>query len=69
MTEPHTTNCPLCNSVQSPEVLVCTVCNRDIAIPASLKAEHEDLLQKRELLRDRISAAEARIKAIRSKGR
>jgi hypothetical protein len=56
-------------SVQSAGVLVCTVCNRDIAIPASLQAEHDDLLQKREALRERIAATSARIAALKSKSR
>ena len=66
---PETTRCPLCLSEQAAGVLVCTVCNRDIAIPASLQAEHDDLLEKRDVLRDRIASVTARITALQSKSR
>ena len=69
MTDVETTICPLCASVQSTAALVCTVCNRDIAIPGSLKAEYEDLLLKREALREKIAKANERIATLRSKGR
>lgn len=69
MTDRGETICPLCKSVQAADVLVCTVCNRDISIPVSLKAEYDDLLVKRELLRGRIETAKARIAAIKSRTR
>jgi len=37
--------------------LVCASCGRDIAVPATLVAERDDLLRKREELRDELKRA------------
>lgn len=44
--------------------LVCASCSRDIAVPATLIAERDDLLRKRDLLRDELRRARAEIEAI-----
>ena len=37
--------------------MVCPSCGRDIAVPATLVAERDDLLRKREELRDELKRA------------
>ncbi|MGY8664560.1 hypothetical protein Q3C01_19715 [Bradyrhizobium sp. UFLA05-109] len=56
--------CPYCQSDNVEVALVCASCARDIAIPATLIAERDDLLRKRELLRDELRRARAEIEAI-----
>ncbi|WP_249128946.1 MULTISPECIES: hypothetical protein [Bradyrhizobium] len=45
-------------------MLVCTSCSRDIAVPATLIAERDDLLRKRDELRDELKRARGEIEAI-----
>lgn len=56
--------CPYCLSENPAAALVCVACARDIAIPATLIAERDDLLRKRDLIRDQLSVARAEIEAI-----
>ncbi|MBR0970996.1 hypothetical protein JQ572_10435 [Bradyrhizobium japonicum] len=56
--------CPYCQSVNADGVLVCTSCSRDIAVPATLIAERDDLLRKRDELRDELKRARGEIEAI-----
>ncbi|MBV8701176.1 hypothetical protein [Bradyrhizobium sp.] len=58
--------CPYCQSDTGEEALVCSACGRDIAIPASLIAERDALLRKREMIRDELHKAEAKIAMLRS---
>jgi hypothetical protein len=51
--------CPFCAQENGEQVVVCRACHRDIAIPLSLKAEHQDLLLKRQQLRDALDRARA----------
>ncbi|WP_247381253.1 MULTISPECIES: hypothetical protein [unclassified Bradyrhizobium] len=44
--------------------LVCASCARDIAVPATLIAECDDLLRKRDELRDELKRARSEIEAI-----
>jgi hypothetical protein len=62
-------NCPYCQSQNADEAVVCRACGRDIAIPASLIAEREALLRKRELIHDELRKAEAEIAMIRSRAK
>jgi hypothetical protein len=62
-------NCPYCQSRNADEAAVCRACGRDIAIPASLIAEREALLRKRELIHDELRKAEAEIAMIRSRAK
>jgi hypothetical protein len=49
--------CPFCLKENGPEALVCGSCARDIAVPKSLLAERDDLIQKRDaVLRDLMKA-------------
>jgi hypothetical protein len=45
--------------------LVCASCARDIAVPKSLLAERDDLLRKRDLLRQELVAATAELEKLR----
>ncbi|HEY4987390.1 MAG TPA: hypothetical protein VII39_12285 [Bradyrhizobium sp.] len=56
--------CPYCLSENAPKALVCTGCSRDIAVPATLIAERDDLLRKRDLIRDELRRARAEIEMI-----
>ena len=47
--------CPFCFSEKEAEAPVCPTCNRDTAIPAALQKEYDDLLNKRDLLRDELA--------------
>jgi hypothetical protein len=62
-----TLRCPFCAGEADDEALVCPICNRDIAVPASLRAEHEQLLRKRDRLRLELAEAKAQL-ASRKKG-
>ena len=59
--------CPYCKSDNADDALVCTSCSRDIAVPATLIAERDDLLRKRELLLDELQRARAEIEMIRTR--
>ena len=61
--------CPFCQSENTEDALVCTACSRDIAIPASLVAERDALLRKRETIAEEIRKAESEIAMIRSRAR
>lgn len=45
--------------------MVCSACSRDIGIPATLIAERDDLLRKRELLIEELRQARGEIEKIR----
>ena len=53
--------CPFCVEDNSPGAVVCRVCHRDIVIPLPLRAEHQELLRKREQLRLELVRAKARL--------
>lgn len=53
--------CPFCIEEMDEQALVCPTCNRDVAIPPSLRAEHEQLLKKRDQLRAELAEARARL--------
>jgi hypothetical protein len=62
-------SCPLCLSENPEGVLVCSVCARDIAIPATLITERDDLLRKRDRVRDELRRARQEIETIITRGR
>lgn len=43
--------CPYCQSRNTDGALVCASCGRDVAVPATLIAERDNLLRKRDDLR------------------
>jgi hypothetical protein len=57
--------CPYCASEVADSALVCASCARDIAIPATLIAERDDLLRKRDALRDELARARSELEMIR----
>jgi hypothetical protein len=59
--------CPYCLRENAPEALVCSTCSRDIAVPATLIAERDDLLRKRDSIRDELSRARAELELIRTR--
>jgi hypothetical protein len=59
--------CPYCTGETDERALVCPTCNRDVAIPASLRAEHEELLKKRDRLRADLAEARARLELLKRK--
>jgi cell division protein FtsB len=61
--------CPFCHFENADDVLVCTACSRDIAIPASLVAERDELLRKRDMIAEEIRKAESEIAMIRNHAR
>ena len=58
--------CPYCQSDIVEQALVCSACGRDIAIPASLIAERDVLLRRREMIHEELRKAEAEIAMLRS---
>ncbi|MBI3700194.1 MAG: hypothetical protein HY242_07080 [Afipia sp.] len=62
--------CPYCAQPNADRALVCNSCARDIAIPASLIAERDDLIRKREAVREELSRAKAELESYKiRKGR
>ena len=57
--------CFYCQSQNPPDVLVCSVCSRDIAIPASLITERDQLASKRDALREELRRVCEQIDALR----
>jgi hypothetical protein len=53
--------CPFCRKENDAGALVCAGCSRDIAVPESLKAERDELLRKRDLLRDDLMRAKSEL--------
>jgi hypothetical protein len=60
--------CPFCAAEKDDSALVCPTCHRDTAVPQSLRAEHEELLRKRDSLRTELAQARDRL-AVRMRWR
>jgi len=58
--------CPFCGSDNVESALICAACSRDIAIPATLIAERDELLRKRDLLRSELQKARDEIDVIQT---
>ena len=56
--------CLYCFAGNAKGALVCASCGRDIAAPATLVAERDELLRKREHLRDELKRARDEIEAV-----
>lgn len=61
--------CPFCAQPNAENVLVCSACSRDIAIPASLIAERDDLVRKRALARQELAQAKDELERLRRRQR
>ena len=55
--------CPFCAAEKDDNALVCQTCNRDTAVPQSLRAEHEELLRKRDSMRAELEQARDKLAA------
>jgi hypothetical protein len=53
--------CPFCAQKNEEQVLVCRACHRDIYIPISLKAEHQELTLRRDKLHAELGDTKARL--------
>jgi hypothetical protein len=56
--------CPYCRSENAEDALVCAACSRDIAVPTTLIAERDELLRKRDQLREELRRARGEVEAI-----
>ena len=56
--------CPYCQSGNLEGALICASCGRDVAVPATLIAERDDLLRKRDALRAELRQARDEMEAI-----
>ncbi|SFP08614.1 hypothetical protein SAMN05216330_105555 [Bradyrhizobium sp. Ghvi] len=61
--------CPYCQAENADSALVCASCARDIAVPATLIAERDDLLRKRDQLRAELAQARDELEAIMRRGK
>lgn len=66
---PAATECPYCTQPNAPHALVCCSCSRDIAVPASLIAERDDLIRKRAKAQEELASAKAELETLRRRGR
>ena len=57
--------CPFCLKENALKALVCNSCSRDIAVPGSLIAERDELVGKRDTVREKLSAARAELEQLR----
>ena len=56
--------CPFCFADHPESALVCSSCARDIAIPASLVAERDELIRKRDILREELQTGRRELEKI-----
>jgi hypothetical protein len=59
------TVCPFCTQENAPAALVCCTCSRDIAVPAQLIDERNDLFRKRDAAREELSRARRELEEFR----
>ena len=57
--------CPFCANENAVQAVVCGCCARDIAVPQSLVAERDELLRKREIVQQALSAARTELAQLR----
>jgi hypothetical protein len=58
-------SCPFCLTENAANALVCESCARDIAVPASLAAERDDLVRKRDSVRRELAQARDELDSLR----
>jgi hypothetical protein len=61
------TPCPFCLQENAAAALVCATCSRDIAVPATLLAERDDLCRKRDAAREELSSAKRELEELKHK--
>jgi hypothetical protein len=59
------TPCPFCLQENAAAALVCATCSRDIAVPASLLAERDDLCRKRDAVKEELSRAKRELEELK----
>jgi len=57
--------CPFCARENASNALVCGSCSRDIAVPASLLAERDDLARKRDIVRQELMRVRSELDALK----
>jgi hypothetical protein len=57
--------CPFCSQENASTALVCASCSRDVAVPASLTAERDDLVRKRDAVREELVKARTELAALK----
>jgi hypothetical protein len=57
--------CPFCHGENAPAALVCVSCARDIAVPKSLAAERDELVRKRDVLRQALATAKSELEQLK----
>jgi len=60
-------SCPFCTRDNHPDATVCGSCGRDIAIPASLLEERDELIRKRDHVRAELLRTRAELERLRRK--
>jgi hypothetical protein len=59
------TVCPFCAQENAVAAFVCSTCSRDIAVPAQLIDERNDLFRKRDAAREELSRARGELDALK----
>jgi hypothetical protein len=59
------TPCPFCLQENAAGALVCAACARDIAVPASLLAERDELCRKRDATREELARAKRELEGLK----
>jgi len=57
--------CPFCLQKNAADALVCAACSRDIAVPASLLTERDDLCRNRDVAREELSNARRELEKLK----
>ena len=57
--------CPFCAQENASAALVCASCSRDIAVPVSLIDERNDLVRKRDAVREELSKAKRALEELK----
>jgi hypothetical protein len=57
--------CPFCLQENDAAALVCAACSRDIAVPASLLAERDELRRKRDVASEELSRAKRALEELK----
>jgi hypothetical protein len=57
--------CPFCAQENVSDALVCGTCSRDIAVPASLIDERDELFRKRDVAREELSRAKRELEELK----
>jgi hypothetical protein len=59
------TLCPFCMQENALNALVCASCSRDVSVPASLINERDNLMRKRDAVREELSKAKRALEELK----